>query len=137
MKKLLGLILVMMLVVPGVSFAADSLFGTIIEAIPNTTTGGFYDFVQHDFSMIVTGELLKKDTKYGTLSLDAGYGESNLGVAGISYKTETLEKVGVKVVLLKDLFAKVGYACGIDGITDGDKRFVHGPMVTFGANFKF
>ena len=69
--------------------------------------------------------------------MDAGYGESNLGVAGLSYKTETLEKVGVKVLILKDMFAKVGYGVGIDGITDGDKRFAHGPMCTFGASIKF
>ena len=137
MRKLILLIAVMMFLVPGIALAQNSLFGVFKAAIPNTTTGGFYNFVDSSFSLIAVGELLEKDTKYGKLSLDVGYGESNLAVSGISYKTETLEKLGVNVLILKDIFAKAGYGCGIDGITDGDKRFAHGPMVTFGANFKF
>ena len=138
MKKMILLIGIMLFLLPGIVCAEGTeIFGMFKDLIPSKATGGFYNFVDSSFSLIIIGELLEKDTKYGTIALDAGYGESNLGVAGISYKTETLEKLGVNVVVLKDLFAKIGYGCGIDGITDGDKRFAHGPMVTFGANFKF
>ena len=49
LKKLIGLILVMMLLVPGVVFAQENLFGIFKAVIPNTTTGGFYNLVDSEF----------------------------------------------------------------------------------------
>lgn len=138
MKNLI-LIMIMAVMVCGVSFAdeGNELFSLFNSILPNTTTGIFYDVVQSKLVIVGVAELFEKETPYGTFCLNAGLGESDYGIAGISYKTETLSKLGINVLVLKDLFAQLGYSVGVDGFTTGDHRLVHGPLATLGANIKF
>jgi len=115
---------------------SSPVYDTIKGIIPKASEGIMYNIQSHEANLYTVGSLIEKDTKIGTFALDAGYGESDSVMAGISYKTDTLEKLGVKIVILKDLFAKVGYGVAVDHVTNA-AEFGHGPYATAGASINF
>ena len=148
MKRIMQLtiLVILALAIPVIGFSADSavtatsdteLFGIFKAVVPNVSTGLFYSVDQKQLSTITCGSLASKETSIGTFNLDAGYGSSELAVGAITYTTATIERLGVKVPILKEIFAKIGYGAGIDGIGTGEHRFVNGPQVTLGASIKF
>jgi hypothetical protein len=115
----------------------EKMLDTFKDTLSSASSGGMYDVSGHTGLALTIGSLYEKETTFGTFSFDGGYGDSDTAVVGLSYKTGTLENWNISVPVLDKLFAKVGYAVGGTSILDDEREFVHGPMVTFGADFKF
>lgn len=111
--------------------------GTLNAVVPNSRPSVFYSIRNHEGNFITQYQVASKDTKIGTFIGSLAYGESDTGLVTAGYKTETLSKLGVNVIVLKDLFASVDAGAGYDHISKSDRRFDYGVLASFGANIKF
>lgn len=114
-----------------------SVADVIKALVPNASAGAFYGIRSHESNVVFVGSLMEKETKIGTFAWDLGYGESDLGITGVSYKTETLSKVGINIPVLSDLYAKAGGAVGYNHISRDSRSFDYGGYVVGGAEYKF
>lgn len=110
-----------------------NIASTLKNLAVNTEPAVFYSLNKHEATYLTQYVLAEKETSFGTFSGNMAYGSSDTLLGTLSYKTETLEKIGVKVFVLKDIFASLGCGAGYTNVSDSDREFTHGVIAGLGA----
>ena len=97
----------------------------LLEKLPVTNTGVYYNLNDSDFCFTTTFRAME----WKNLNLNLGYATTDNLVASLGYSICALEKLGIKVDVLKDLVIDVGWTLGYSRIFS-DWEFNNGPNVT-------
>ena len=135
MKKIIGLMLAVLLLIPGISFAEALDVSDALSKV-EFKQGVAYSVQDSVWNYLSTAEILKK----GDFSLDAGtaYDAEKTGVKAVivgSYRLGGLEKLGVEVPILKYIDLKPGVYFGVGRIGAGNETDYGLSLSVLSVNF--
>jgi len=111
MKRLI-LVLAIMFIVTGLTYAEDLKVSNVIEKMPPLKQGIAYSMSDNDLCYLSTIEILN----WKGIALEGGYSSKDKIVAVISYELLKLKDLGVTIPLLDLITARVGIYGGYGNI---------------------